>query len=97
MSIELGTKVVVTTEYRGVFFGTLAKYDRESRFVALADARNCLYWPRSNKGFIGLAVDGPKEGARVGQAVATLELAGITSVMGCTDEAIAAWESETWT
>lgn len=95
--IAIGNKVVVTTEYRGVFFGTITAYDQAARTVTLADARNCLYWPQSNRGFLGLAVDGPLDGSRVGPAVAELDLVGVTSVSPCSAAAAAKWEAAPWT
>jgi hypothetical protein len=94
--IEVGTKVVVTTEYRGVFFGTLAEYDRTARFAKLTSARNCVKWSSANKGFLGLAEAGPLNGSRIGPAVAELDLSGITSVSACTESAIEKWEAAPW-
>ena len=85
--------VVVTTENRGVFFGYAA--DTSGKTIHLTRCRNCIYWPRENKGFIGLAANGPLEGARVGPA-ADIELRGITSVSECTLEAVERWESGPW-
>jgi len=95
--IETGKKVVVTTEFRGVFFGTLAAYDRAARTCTLSNARNCVYWPSCNRGFLGLAAEGPLDGARVGPAVDLLDLPGITSVTSVTDEAATRWETGPWT
>ncbi len=89
-------RVVITTEFRGVFFGTLTEYDRDRREATLADARNCVYWPQQNKGFLGLAVDGPLSGARVGKAVPSLTLTHVTSIVDCTPEAVKLWEAGPW-
>ena len=94
--IEIGQRVVVTTEYRGVFFGKLAVYGQAERFVTLHDARNCVYWPSSNRGFLGLATDGPLEGSRVGPAVAEIDLAGVTSVSACSAVAVEKWQAGPW-
>lgn len=95
-TIKVGQKVLVTTEYRGVFFGTLAEINMTERWCVLTDARNCLYWPSSEKGFVGLAVAGPLDGARVGPAVESINLAGVTSIARCTDEAARRWEAGPW-
>ena len=87
-------KVLVTTQHRGVFFGTLKS--REGTTVVLADGRNCLYWPSSCHGFIGLATGGPESGSRVGPAASELELFDVTSITPCTDAAIAKWEAAPW-
>ena len=85
--------VLVTTTHRGVFFGFATKTDGES--IALRAARNCLYWPAENKGFLGLASMGPMKGSRVGPA-ADIELRDITCVAEVSTAAIAAWESAPW-
>ena len=85
--------VVVTTSHRGVFFGYATETD--GAIIHLRAARNCLYWPSDNKGFIGLAAVGPLNGSRVGPA-ANISLRDITSVIECTPEAVKAWESAPW-
>lgn len=85
--------VLVTTEFRGVFFGYAE--DTSGETIKLTSARNCVYWPASTKGFIGLASDGPSKGARVGPA-ADIELRKVTAVVECSEEAAKAWESAPW-
>ena len=86
--------VLVTTEHRGVFFGYAS--DTSGDIIELRAARNCIYWPSSNKGFLGLAAEGPHKGSKVGPA-ADLELRKITAVAACTPEAVNAWEAAPWT
>ena len=85
--------VLVTTAHRGVFFGYAEKTDGAT--IKLRAARNCVYWPAANKGFLGLASMGPVSGARVGPAV-DLELRDITAVAECTPAAVDAWENSPW-
>jgi hypothetical protein len=85
--------VLVTTKHRGVFFGYTA--DTSGEIIALRAARNCLFWPAENKGFLGLANLGPVKGARVGPA-ADIELRDITCVAECTTASVQAWESAPW-
>jgi hypothetical protein len=85
--------VLVTTSHRGVFFGYATETGAET--IKLRSARNCIYWPTDNKGFMGLANMGPVKGARVGPA-ADIELRDITSVAEVTTAAVAAWESAPW-
>ncbi len=85
--------VVVTTEYRGVFFGYAKDIDGE--IVKLRAARNCIYWSPEIRGFIGLAATGPNESCKIGPA-ADISLRKITSVIECTPEAAAAWEKAPW-
>ena len=86
--------VLVTTEYKGVFFGYAEKTEGET--IKLKRARNCIYWPSSNEGFMGLATHGPKDGARVGPR-ADIELRKVTSISEVSDEAVARWEAIKWT
>lgn len=85
--------VLVTTSHRGVFFGYATATDGPD--IALRAARNCLYWPTENKGFLGLASIGPTKNARVGPA-ADIELRDITCVAECSEAAVAAWEAAPW-
>lgn len=85
--------VLVTTAHKGVFFG----YAKETsgKTIKLRAARNCIYWPSEQKGFLGLASTGPVSGARIGPA-ADLELRDITAVADCTPVAVDAWEKAPW-
>ena len=58
--------VVVTTEYRGVFFGYAE--DTSGDTIKLRKARCCIYWTEKQKGFMGLASEGPHADARIGPA-----------------------------
>lgn len=86
-----GRAVLVTTEYRGVFFGWLKvaiDYQRKERHIILHRARNVIYWAGS-KGFLGLAARGPENGSKLGSEAPRIELHGVTSVTDCTTEAAA--------
>jgi hypothetical protein len=85
--------VLVTTAHRGVFFGYAKETDGST--IKLRAARNCIYWPAANKGFLGLASVGPVNGAKIGPA-ADIELRDITCVAECTDAAVTAWEAAPW-
>ena len=85
--------VLVTTEFRGVFFGYATDTDGDT--IALNRARNCIYWSADVKGFEGLAVTGPSSSCKIGPA-ADLTLRKITCVAECTPEAVAAWERAPW-
>ncbi len=89
-------KVVVTTQYRGVFFGEVIS-NNAPKSITLKDAKNCLYWDSSTHGFIGLASSGPGKGSRVGPASSLpMDLFDITSVIECTPQAIENWEKGVW-
>ena len=86
--------VLVTTSYRGVFFGYAT--DTSGDVITLKRARNCVYWPTGQHGFLGLAEKGPIDGARIGPAAPSIDLRGITCVAECTPEAVVAWEKAPW-
>ena len=86
----IGSYCVVTTDKRGVFAGVLA--EREDGKAVLTEARNCIYWSKETRGFLGLAATGPMDGSRIGPPAPKTELVGVTSVTICTDEARARWE-----
>ncbi len=91
--------VLVTTDKRGVFAGYLEKdadYNRKENRIKLSSSRNCVYWTADTRGFLGLASHGPGKGCRVGPAAVDAELAGVTSVTTCTEEARERWESAPW-
>lgn len=85
--------VVVTTQHRGVFFGYAAETGGDT--IKLRAARNCVYWSTDVRGFMGLAATGPTRNCKIGPS-ADIDLRNITSVMECTPEAVAAWESAPW-
>lgn len=85
--------VLVTTEFRGVFFGYLeAKHDKSPEKVTLTKARNCIYWASSVGGFLGLAAKGPDSNCKIGTQVEELTLYSITSISPVTKEASEKWE-----
>ena len=86
--------VLVTTLHRGVFFGYATKTDGET--VRLTRARNVVYWSSANKGFLGLAANGPASGSKIGPAAPAIELRNITSVSDCSAEAAARFEAAPW-
>ncbi len=92
MSEPTGRPVIVTTEYRGVFFGYAT--DTSGDTITLTNARNCIYWSAKTGGFMGLASKGPGAGSRIGERVKSIELRKVTSVVEMTSDAVAAWEKE---
>ena len=86
-----GRPVLITTEFRGVFFGYAE--DTSGDTVVLTNCRNCIYWPSSQGGFGGLASEGPAEGARIGARIAKAELRKVTSVLEVEPSAVEKWEA----
>lgn len=85
--------VIVTTEYRGLFFGYAE--DTSGDIIKLKRARNCIYWSSDVKGFMGLAATGPTDDCRVGKE-ADIELRKVTAVIEVTPEAEKAWLRAPW-
>lgn len=82
--------VLVTTEFRGMFFGYAT--DTSGDTINLKRARNCIYWSAACSGFLGLASIGPQKGSRIGER-GNIELRKITSVSEVTSEAVKVWEA----
>ena len=91
MAVKKLRPVLVTTEFRGIFFGYAD--DTSGDNITLTNARNCIYWPSANGGFGGLASEGPAKGSRIGARVDKIDLRKITSVSEVADDAVKAWES----
>lgn len=89
--------VLVTTEYRGVFFGYLDENESDLPTKAvLRDTRCCVYWAKSVRGVLGLAAKGPNKECRVGFSVSRGEVWKVTGVFECSSEAVKAWEEGSW-
>lgn len=88
--------VVVTTEYKGVFFGYALESEIDADIIPLRRARNCVYWSPDIKGFEGLATGGPTRNCKIGPAASEIRLRKITSVLLCSDDAAKAWEQAPW-
>lgn len=84
-------KVLITTEFRGVFFGEIVDAKNLPAEITLKNVRNCIYWTDCG-GFLGLALSGPNKSCKIGAMVPELTLYKITSVSPVTDEAAEAWE-----
>lgn len=85
--------VLVTTEFRGVFFGYVKSDTKLPDEITITNARNCLYWSASVCGFLGLASKGPDSQCKIGTLVPELRLFKITSVTPVSDEAAQKWNS----
>lgn len=85
--------VLVTTEFRGVFFGYIKEDKKLPDEITLTRVRNCIYWSSDCGGFLGLAANGPTSGCKIGTRVPELRLFKVTSVTPVSDEAAAKWNS----
>jgi hypothetical protein len=87
--------VMVTTEFRGVFFGYMTDLPKDAS-VTLKRAQNCVYWSADVKGFMGLASTGPTKSCKVGPAVPSITLSKVTAVVEVTEEAEKRWAEQPW-
>ena len=87
--------VMVTTEFRGVFFGYMDEPPVNGS-ITIKRARNCVYWSTDVKGFMGLAATGPTKNCKIGPAVPSLTLNKVTAVVEVTSMAAEKWESAPW-
>jgi hypothetical protein len=83
--------VLVTTEFRGVFFGYVVSDSKLPDEITLSKVRNCIYWASSVGGFLGLASQGPNSDCKIGVMVPELRLFKVTSVSPVSDEAAKKW------
>lgn len=83
--------VLITTEFRGVFFGYVKNDKKLPNEITLTGARNCIYWEGCG-GFIGLASSGPNKKCRIGARLDEITLYKITSVSPVSSDAEKAWE-----
>ncbi len=83
--------VLVTTEFRGVFFGFVEDDSKLPSEITLTDARNCISWDSSCGGFLGLASKGVNPNCKIGSLVKKLRLFKITSVTEVSEVAGTTW------
>lgn len=84
--------VLITTEFRGVFFGFIKNDKDLPNEITLTNVRNCIYWSSDCGGFLGLAQNGPTKSCKIGTQVPEVTLYKITSVSPVTDKAVKAWQ-----
>lgn len=90
--MALKKPVIVTTEFRGVFFGYIKDDKKAPSEITITNVRNCIYWSADVGGFLGLASVGPTKGCKIGKKVKELTLYKITSVTPVEEEAVKVWE-----
>ena len=84
--------VLVTTEFKGVFFGYVKDDSKLPEEITLTKAKNCIFWSTDCRGFLGLASDGPTESCRIGATVNEITLYKITSVTTVHQKGVEDWE-----
>ncbi len=88
MESLLNKNVIITTSFRGVYYGRLVR--KRGNECLLADARMVIYWGTSN-GVDQLAATGPTDRTKAGAKVPLVRLFGLTSIALATGDAEAAW------
>jgi len=83
--------VLVTTEFRGVFFGFVKEDKNLPDEITITKVRNCIYWSSDLGGFLGLAAQGPNGSCKIGAQVEELRLFKVTSITPVSDEAAKKW------
>ncbi len=84
--------VLVTTEFKGVFFGYIKDDKKLPDEITLTDVRVANYWSSDCKGFLGLAKNGPTPSCRIGVKADEVTLWKITSVSPVSPDAVKKWE-----
>lgn len=90
---KVAKPVLITTEFRGVFFGYIKEDKKLPAQITLTGARNCIYWDSSVGGFLGLASAGPNKSCKIGKRVDEVTVYKITSVTPVEPTAEKAWEN----
>ena len=89
---KIMSKVLITTEFRGVFYGDVKDDKKLPDEITLNNVRNCIYWSSNCNGFLGLASKGPTPECRIGAKVKEIKLYKITSVTPVSKEAGELWD-----
>jgi len=85
--------VLVTTEFRGVFFGYVKDDKKLPNQITISNVKNCIYWSSDIGGFLGLAASGPSSSCKIGAEVPELTLFKVTSVSPVSEEAEKKWKN----
>ena len=82
--------VIVTSQYRDLYYGEIAATDAEivaTKAVRVKDCRHIAYWKGPTGGLTSLAVSGPGEGSRIGAPCSSMLATGIAHVLDVSTEA----------
>ncbi len=84
-------QVIITTERRGVFYGTLSSYNEVSRVAVLSNAVMAIRWG-TTEGLLQLAATGPTSESRISKAASRIRLELCECVIDVSEEAQTAWK-----
>jgi len=86
--------VIITTSYKGVFFGKINPDHKTSKILEVHDCRNVRYWSSETNGFQGLSNNGPNKDCKIStKSGGEVVLHEVTSVTFCSDEAAKKWDA----
>ncbi len=85
--------VVILTEFKEIFCGWAT--DTRGDRVFLRQARQACYFSADTHGLLGLAINGPAAGSKIGPP-ADIECRRVVNIIECGPSAVAAWEGATW-
>ena len=89
MATKKERAVLISTEFRGIFFGYAT--DTSGDTVTLRRARCAIYWATSG-GFLELADVGPNAKSKIGNLISEIELRKVTAIVEVSPAAVEAWE-----
>lgn len=94
MNYPINKKVIIRTNRAGVFYGTLAEYDEQTRTAEIHNCRRLWYW-RGACSISQLATDGVKEPrqCKFTVVVTSMQVMEVIEIIPCTDTAIECIES----
>ena len=85
--------VVVLTEFKEIFCGWTQ--DTTGGRIKLRGARQACYYSAETQGLIGLAVNGPAKGSKIGPP-ADIEIRQPVNIIECQAAAVEVWEKAKW-
>ena len=93
MNYPINKKVIIRTNEDGVFYGTLADYDDQTRTAEIHNCRRIYYWEGAAT-ISQLALEGTKnpDKCKFTVYVPTIQVMEVIEIIPCTEEAIASIE-----
>lgn len=86
--------VLVTTSYKGVFYGYMDREDMAKDIITLYSAHNVISWSSDVNGFLGLTNKGPSKSCRISaKAGGPFQVRSITSITECSKESSEKFDS----
>lgn len=82
--------VLITTQWRGVFFGYAEDIAGET--ITITNARMAIYFG-TERGLLELCETGPTAKSRISARSPEVQVRGVTAVFTVSDEAVKSWEA----